>query len=276
MFSSIYKRYSPAIKPSAGADNDEWMLVFYEDKLAVKETDGILSIPKLKDFEASEIIFSQKQYLGEVEGYPCYCMEASDASELPDGIAFRDLRSVLGVFEEDIFMLLGRAFQIVRWNKMNKFCGRCGSLTENSEKERAKVCPSCGSIFYPRISPAIITAIVRDNKILLAHNKNFKGGRHSVIAGFVETGETFEDCVRREIMEEVGIKVKNIKYFGSQPWPFPDSLMIGFTAEYESGEICVDGVEIDHADWYSKDQIPEVPGKVSIAGHLINWFVENH
>jgi NAD+ diphosphatase len=143
------------------------------------------------------------------------------------------------------------------------------------EGERAKRCPECGFISYPVICPAVITAIIKDRKILLAHNRSFKGNMYSLIAGFVEAGETLEECVKREIMEEVGLQVKNVKYLGSQPWPFPNSLMIGFTAEYESGEIAVDGVEISDAKWFDIDNLPELPSEISIARKIINWYIEN-
>jgi NAD+ diphosphatase len=188
-------------------------------------------------------------------------------------MVFRDLRSLLGEIEEDVFLLAGRAFQIANWNRMHRFCGKCGTPTEMQSKELAKKCPNCGSIFYPRISPAVIVAIVRGDEILLAHNKNFRQNWYSVIAGFMEPGETFEDCIMREVREEVGIRVTNIKYFDSQPWPFPDSLMIGFTAEHESGEIVVDGEEIEDAAWYRKDNLPQKPTLNSIAGRLIDHVI---
>jgi NAD+ diphosphatase len=147
---------------------------------------------------------------------------------------------------------------------------------QKAEQERARSCPACGNVVYPRISPAIIIAVVKGEELLLAHNKNFRGGWYSVVAGFVEPGETIEDCAEREIFEEVGIKIKNIQYFASQPWPFPDSLMIGLTAEYESGELRPDGAEIDDAGFFRADALPETPGKTSVAGKLIGWFVDNH
>jgi NAD+ diphosphatase len=143
-------------------------------------------------------------------------------------------------------------------------------------EERAKQCTACSSRVYPRISPAVIVAITREDKLLLARASRFKTGMHSVIAGFVEPGETLEECVRREVSEEVGLEIKNIRYFSSQPWPFPDSLMIAFTAEYSSGEITVDNSEIVEANWYKADELPEIPGKASVARKLIDWFCENH
>jgi len=130
---------------------------------------------------------------------------------------------------------------------------------------------------YPRKSPAVIVSIVRDNKILLARSQKFSNvNMYSVLAGFVDPGESLEDCVRREIREEVRIEVKNIQYFGSQSWPFPDSLMVGFTAEYKSGEISIDNDEIDEAGWFSVSELPRIPRKISIARQLIDWFIEKN
>jgi NAD+ diphosphatase len=140
--------------------------------------------------------------------------------------------------------------------------------------EVAKQCPQCGFVSFPRISPAIIVLVEHDGKALLARSPRFKEGLFSTLAGFVEPGETLENAVRREVKEEAGINVKNIRYFGSQPWPFPDSLMIGFTAEYACGEITVDNNEILDARWFSADNMPEIPGKISISRALIDWFLD--
>ena len=270
---SIYKRYIPAIVPQNDKAAFEWLFVFNSTKMLIKTERGSLTIPTSKNFNGTELVFVFKQYIGEVEGNPSYCLEVADTFVPPAGMIFTDLRSLLGQLEEDLFLLAGRAFQIVNWNRMHKFCGKCGSPTEALENELAKKCPSCGSVFYPRISPAVIVAVVRGDEILLAHNKNFRPNWYSVIAGFMEPGETFEDCVARELMEEVGIRVKNIKYFDCQPWPFPDSLMIGFIAEHESGEIAVDGEEIEDAAWYGRDNLPERPTANSIAGRLIESVI---
>lgn len=145
------------------------------------------------------------------------------------------------------------------------------------EGDRALTCAACRNTLYPRISPAIIVAITSGHRLLLARSGHFPGRRmFSVIAGYVEPGETLEDCVRREISEEVGLEVRRIRYFGSQAWPFSGSLMVGFTAEHAGGQIAVDGREILEADWFTRDRLPEIPGKISIARQLIDWFVENH
>jgi len=270
---SIYKRYVPSVVPPTENVAPEWLFVFNSAKILIKNCQEGPKIPTSEELNGLESAIVFKQYLGEIDGYPGYCMEVDDMFTPPEAMLFRDLRSLLGEIEEDIFLLAGRAFQIVNWNRMHKFCGKCGTPTAAQQNELAKKCPGCGSVFFPRISPAVIVAVVRGDEILLAHNKNFRQNWYSVIAGFMEPGETFEDCVIREVMEEVGIRVTNIKYFDSQPWPFPDSLMVGFTAEHESGEIMVDGVEIEDAAWYRRDNLPHKPNVASIAGRLIEFVI---
>jgi NAD+ diphosphatase len=173
----------------------------------------------------------------------------------------------------DLSQIANYAVQILNWDKNFQFCGRCGTRTEELIKERAKRCPNCQFINYPRLSPAVIVAVIREDRILLARPKRFKSKMYSVLAGFVEPGETLGECVKREVLEETNVLVKNICYFGSQPWPFPDSLMVGFTAEYKSGKIEIDKEELLEANWFKADGLPETPTKISIAGHLIDWFV---
>lgn len=265
----IYKRYVPSLAPRSVPENSAWLFIFQGGKILIKEDGDRLDIPMREDLNDEKETAVDWQYLGELDACPCYCLDTGGQFKVPAGLLFKDLRALLGQVEEDIFLLAGRAFQVVNWRRMNKFCGKCGGVTELLQGQLAKKCPHCGSIYYPRISPAVIVAVRRGDQILLAHNKNFRPNWYSVIAGFVEPGETFEECVKREVMEEVGIRIKNIKYFGSQPWPFPDSLMVGFTAEYASGEIVVDGEEIEVADWYGRNDLPPSPTKTSIAGRLI-------
>ncbi len=166
---------------------------------------------------------------------------------------------------------------MVAWDRTHRFCGQCGAPTEDEPHERAKRCPACGLIGYPRLSPAIIIAVVRKtdqgDRLLLARNHRFPTGRYSVIAGFVEPGETLEECAQREVCEEVGIRIRNVRYFGSQPWPFPNSLMIAFTAEYAGGEITLEESEIAEAGWFAAGALPDIPPRMSISRRLIDWFV---
>ena len=159
---------------------------------------------------------------------------------------------------------------------MCRFCTQCRGELSHRDDVRAKECRQCGRLEFPRLSPAIIVLIERGDTLLLARSPRFAGQFFSVLAGFVEPGESLEDAVHREVMEEVGIAVREVRYFGSQPWPFPDSLMIGFTAQYDSGEIQVDGEEIIEAGWYAVGQLPQIPGRISIARKLIDFFIARH
>jgi NAD+ diphosphatase len=268
---SIYKKYKPANIPKDLTNTSSYWFIFKYYEMLVKITDASINIPygKLKELK---IIPIRTQYLGTLEGKPCYSAEVDPEIEAPEGMEFRDLRSLYNVLDEDIFLLAGKAVQMVGWDRDHQYCGRCGAATETSTYEMAKVCPECGFKSFVRLSPAVITAIVKDGKLLMAKH-GYRGGMYGLIAGFVEPGETLEEAVERETMEEVGLRVKNIKYFGSQSWPFPHSLMVGFTAEHESGGINVDGKEITDAEWFSPDEIPRTPSKISIASELIEWFI---
>lgn len=249
-----------------------WLL-FKGNKCLVTDDNGQVALPDINPAKLS-IMPVRTQYVGQVEGRPCYAAELPRDTTAPASMSFFSLRQLFGQIPEDLFILVGKAYQIMHWDRTHQYCSQCGTQTENKSDERAKRCPSCGFVIYPRISPAIIVAITQGNKILLAKGSRFKAGFYSVLAGFVEPGETFEECVQREVAEEVGIKVKNIKYFGSQPWPFPDSLMVGFTAEYASGELKIDKEEILDALWFTADQLPLIPSSGSIARNLIDWFCQ--
>lgn len=271
---SIYKRYIPSVTPNEEKSSLAYWFVFNFDKMLINiKSDN--KIPFAKDLEELNISPVRTQYLGTLEGHPCYATEVAPETEAGEGMAFRDLKSLYEVLDEDIFLLSGRAIQIINLDKNHQFCGKCGTPTQKLENEMAKICPECGFASFTRLSPAVITAIIKDGKILMAKH-SYGINRYSLIAGFVEAGETIEEAVGRETAEEVGLKVKNIKYFGSQPWPFPHSLMIGFTAEYESGEIKVDEKEIIEAHWFAADEVPRMPSKMSIASELIDWFIENY
>ena len=250
--------------------------VFRGDNLLVEGTDqDRFSIPVLENFDHLNITPLRTQYLGRYGDLSCYATEVAKEAKPPLNMSFHHLWGLYSLMALDLFQIAGYAFHLLKWEQTSQYCGRCGTKTKNLERERAKICENCNLISYPRISPAVITAVIKDNKILLARAKRFKRDMYSVLAGFVEPGETLEECVRREIKEEVNIEVENISYFGSQPWPFPDSLMIGFTADYKSGEISIDEEEIMTAGWFSPDNLPTIPGKLSIARQLIDWFCEN-
>ncbi|MEE3443902.1 MAG: NAD(+) diphosphatase, partial [Methanobrevibacter sp.] len=187
---------------------------------------------------------------------------------------------------EEIYLLGGRATQIIDWDNNHKYCGKCGAETIYSQTEKgAKLCPECGFTSFTRISPAIITSIIKEevnqegkveNKLLMARHSYYENIRYSLIAGFMEAGETIEEALKREVKEEVGINVKDLEYFGSQSWPFPNSLMIGIICKYDSGEIKVDGNEITKAKWFKKEDIEFDGYQLSIAYKLIQNFIDNY
>jgi len=202
---------------------------------------------------------------------------AEERAKAPAGYRWIRLRSLFTGGVEELFWPAGEAFQVVNWDRTTRFCGACGTRTRQKDNERVAVCPECGFEQYPRISPAMICAVVRDGKLLLAQNVRYRGGHYSVLAGFAESGENLEQCVAREVKEEVGVSVQNIRYFGSQPWPFPHSLMIGFTAEWSSGEIHIDETELSEAGWFAPSELPDqLPGHPTIARCLIDWFATTY
>jgi NAD+ diphosphatase len=271
---SIYKRYTPAVSPTGSENAPALWFAFSSTRLLVDRSGATAMVPFTTALEELGVTPVRSQYIGEFEGRPCYSAELPVETAPPRDMSFHDLRSLYGFIDEDVYVLAGRALQIVTWDQTHQFCGKCGHTTEDLLGERAKKCPACGFISFPRLSPATITAVLKDDRILLAHYASFRGNMHTIIAGFVEPGETLEECVQREVFEEVGVRVRNIRYFASQPWPFPNSLMIGFLADYESGEIVPDGKEISRAAWYSADNLPDLPPKMAIAHDIIDWFVQ--
>lgn len=188
----------------------------------------------------------------------------------PDGWEWRPLRSAITALPASAWAGAARAMAFMNWRAATRFCGRCGAPNRDKEDELARQCVSCGSLSFPRISPAVLAVIRKGDRLLLARNAGNKQGIWSLIAGFVEPGETFEDCVRREVLEEVGIRVSVDRYEGSQPWPFPDQLMLGFSGSWLSGELRPDGVEIAEAGWFGPDGHPPIPGGGSLSRKLID------
>ncbi len=217
--------------------------------------------------------FGDQHYLGQLDGHSCYAVDLPEGTVAPEGMAFEGLRKVYGRLDEDLFWLAARAVQVAEWDRTHCFCGRCGIPLRLRETERAKECPQCGLLHFPRLAPAVIVLVERGHELLMARSRHFAPGVYSVLAGFVEPGETLEEAVEREVLEEVGIRIKDIRYFGSQPWPFPHSLMIGFTATYAGGEIAINDEEIEDAGWFTADNLPGQPGKISIARRLIEGFL---
>ncbi|MFL0798475.1 MAG: NAD(+) diphosphatase [Cellvibrionaceae bacterium] len=172
------------------------------------------------------------------------------------------------------FSILSRGKHLVNWLASHGYCNQCGGGTAISTIEPFMQCTACDARHYPRIAPCIIVLIEKDDHCLLAHNASFPEGYYSAIAGFIEAGESVEECIHREVREEAGIEVENIRYFNSQPWPFPQQLMLGFFADYKSGDVEVDGIELTDAQWYQYDKLPDHPPPFSLSGQLINAFIK--
>lgn len=218
---------------------------------------------------------SDRHVLGHDGDGPVFAGTIGEDFDFPEDGHFADLRKAFAVLPESEWMLAGRAAQVLTWDRDHRICSRCGTEFEAHGTDRAKRCPSCGLMAFPRLTPAVIMLVEReDGRALLAWGRQFPGRFFSALAGFVEPGETLEQCVEREVFEEVGVHVDNVRYFGSQPWPFPHSLMIGFNADYTGGDLTIQETEIVEADWFRHDELPPVPkGRMSIAGWLIEDWI---
>ena len=208
------------------------------------------------------------------EGRPCHALELTDDFEAPEGYELVGLRASHALIPLSLFRAAGTARQRVEWLRTHRFCARCGTALERHDEHQAMSCGECGQLHFPRLSPAVIVLVQRGREILLGRSPHFSPGVYSTLAGFVEPGESLEECVHREIEEEVGVTVSNLHYFGSQPHPFPHSLMVGFVADWADGEIRIDPSEIEDARWFTADRLPDLPHSMSIASALIADFVK--
>ena len=203
----------------------------------------------------------------------CEVMLIEDGIELPGHMQAMPMRDILLAGSFDSFAPLGRAGQVVQWFNDHRYCGRCATSMKLSSDQLMLICDACQHHVYPRINPCIIVLITRGREVLLASHHRHGKAFYSCLAGFIEAGESAEDAVHREVMEEVGVRINNLRYLGSQPWPFPSQLMFGFYADYESGEVVADQEEIEDAVWFDIDDLPFVPNPdISIAGRLIAGY----
>lgn len=263
--------YTPLQVPPEAREAPALWFAFRKAELLVRTTGAEHALPLCASLEEHGFTGTRSQYLGVYGERHCYAVDLSDDCPTLEGWQFVGLRDAFGIFDVELAALSGRAYQILEWDLNHRYCGRCGTPTVPRKNERSRKCPACARTSYPPISPAVMVLITDGaRRVLLARKPASPKGRFSALAGFVEPGEMLEDTVKRETREEVGVEVKNIRYFGSQPWPFPHSLMIAFTAEYAGGEMKPDGVEIEEARWFDAEELPTLPGSISISRRLID------
>ncbi len=265
-------QFLPAVQPVLPASENAWCFAFVEGQLLLPEQpEG--EAPALRPV-AETVLLAQAQarhYLGRCEALDCWALRLP---AIPAGWRGMPLRAAMMSFPPTVMALAGRAAQVLEWDRAHRFCGACGTPTDLVAHERARRCPACGHTAYPRLSPSMMALVWREGELLLARGPHFAKGMYSALAGFVEPGESIEDCVHREVAEEVGVQVTDLRYYGSQSWPFPHSLMIAYTARWVAGEIVPQEGEIEHAAWFPIDALPGVPPRFSISGHLIRDTVE--
>lgn len=251
-----------------------WFVFYNGQVLIEKKADGY-HIP-YSSFPPTKVpVGGTIHLIGNLNGYPAktYAIPTTEPDNENTPYMMKDLRASYDVLPFEEYYKAGKASQILTWDKNSRYCPMCGVPTAQISPI-AKQCPECRQEFYPRISPAIIVLIKKKDSILLVHARNFRGTFKGLVAGFLEPGETLEECVHREVMEETGLRIKNLKYFGSQPWPYPSGIMIGYSAEYESGNIKLQDEELSTGCFYKKDNLPEIPKKLSIARKLIDAWLE--
>jgi len=272
---SMEDRFTPAFRSAESVPLSTFWFIFQGEKLLVELTEAEQDRICTRSPEQLGLVPVFSQFLGRYGTTDCYVVEVEDRVLAPKWTQFMGLRALFGTVDNDLFILAGRAVQILHWHREHQFCGKCGSAMENRDTEIAKICPKCGFVSFPRLSPAVIMSIIKDDQILLARSPRFPTGMYSTLAGFVEPGETLEEAVKREVREEVNVRIGNIRYVASQPWPFPHSIMIGFAAEYVGGEIAIDNREIEDACWFSVGDLPALPSKITIARLLIDNFIRS-
>lgn len=252
-----------------------WFVFNSGQLLIVKDSEGKYHIPYSEEPPVTVPVGSTIHTIGEINGHTAktYAIHSPVPGNEDSEMMMKDLRASYDVLPFEEYYRAGKASQILNWDKNSRYCPMCGVPTVQVSPI-AKRCPECRQEFYPRISPAVIVLIKKEDQVLLVHAKNFRGQYKGLVAGFLEAGETLEECIRREVMEETELKIKNLRYFGSQPWPYPSDIMIGFIADYESGTIKLQDEELSAGEFYSRDNMPEIPKKLSIARQMIDAWLE--
>ena len=261
--------FAPSHFASGIVTDTSLAFAFSGAKLLVRGDEHAPAVPTAGELSRAKID-GIRHYIGRLDGADCIAILLPDDAAAPAHHAFSGLRSLFPRLPEPLLAVAARAFQVVEWERTHRYCGRCGSPTRDRDDERAKQCPVCGYVAYPRVSPAMMVLVTRRRELLLARSHRFAGAVYSALAGFVEAGESIEDCIHREVREEVGVAVRDLRYFASQSWSFPHSLMIAFTAQYAGGDLAPDASEIADVRWFDVDALPDLPSPMSIARHLID------
>ncbi|MDP2956937.1 MAG: NAD(+) diphosphatase [Longimicrobiales bacterium] len=257
-----------------------WHLAFAGPRLLVVEEGDGVQVPGAEELAAAlgtdpGGLVGAEVPLPNALGQHCLAYDLPATFEAPPGYGLLGLRALFERVPAELFRAAGTALQKVEWLRTHGFCSRCGHATRRHDTYEAMECPACGHLHFARLSPAVIVLVERGREMLLARSPGFPEGMYSTVAGFVEPGESLEEAIHREILEEVGVEVGDLRYFGSQPWPFPHSLMIGFVARWAAGEIRVDGNEIVDAQWFTADRLPpRLPSGLSIARRLVDDFLK--
>ena len=264
----IYENYSIDFKEEYTTDKKAYYCIFNNKREIYLQNDTEIPLFNQEELEVFDLEF--KLYIGTYKN-----KEIIVANTTSNGTNFHTLFDLYEINHAN-YQMATRAVLIRDWYKTHQYCGNCGTKTQIDKKDMMLLCPKCGQMHYPRIAPAIIVAINNNGKLLMAKHSYHHTSKYTLLAGFVEPGESIEDAVHREIKEEVNIKVKNLRYVKSQSWPFPNSLMLGFIADFDSGEIKVDGEEIVDAKWFKPEEIKIPPSDISISSWLINNYIKTH
>ncbi len=268
--------FVPGVLAPANINKAANWLMFLNDKPVIVGGQVKNPIPYFENPSRMGLTIDNRFYLGLFRGEACYAASLDPLAGLPAEFTVCDMKLMLAQLPEAWFQLVGLAQQILTWDRNHQYCGACGSHTHFHAADRAKVCPDCGLQNYPRLSPCIITLVTNKDKVLLGRSPRFIPDLYSTLAGYIEPGETVEQAVHREVKEEVGVELAKLEYVKSQPWPFPHSLMLGFIAEYQQGEIRVDEDELEDAQWWHIDKLPLIPPQGTISRVLIDFYIERY
>ncbi len=266
---ATFQRAYPDTLPMPGP---AYWFPFSGTRLLVHEDAQGTGLIQATDEELASLLPQNTLYIGKIDDTGCKTCEIDEQVPLPANWRAYDLRALFGLLDETAYSVVGYASQLLYWQRTSRYCPACGALNGSLGESWSRTCPQCGHTGYPPVVPAVLALVHNGEHILLSHKPGW-GKRYSIFAGFVEPGESLEGCVSREVGEEAGITVTDIRYFGSQPWPFPSQLMVGFQARYVSGEPRPDMQELDDVRWFHVDELPNLPPPLSLSYQLVKAWV---